>query len=438
MHQLHFTLKQHTPIIHFQHTQDGATLRATEVKPKLDRFIIEQCELTEMVTINNIQKEVPKMEFRNLFIGGGKHHLALDYKMRITGEVGTDQTIFINYTRTNDGKFRPNFPTLFGNVEESQKKVFKLDRAVKLSIFTFRNELVEYIKKCIDQFFFENNFGFRQSKGFGNFSPKNYTPTTTEAVHFSLKYSESEYKNVFADIDLFYRCLKSGLNIKIRENPHDRNSPLVDKMYFKSLMFKFAKNLKKPEQWDKRTLRHELYKNHHLYKDDRNDSGVFYNRKDKEGTVHFTSSKPEDGTFFDFRDLLGLATEMDWRFYSGDTKVTKSVTGKFNNSTEPIERFSSPLLIKPYYIPEQQCWQVYIITQKISKAFLGAEVKAKNRTNATKLKIYPNFLLNDYLTFAIQSFDENDITYGNGFDKHIEEAQSIIKIFKQLKMQIPV
>lgn len=37
--QITFTLKQHTPIIHFQHDQEGATLRASEVKPKLDRFL---------------------------------------------------------------------------------------------------------------------------------------------------------------------------------------------------------------------------------------------------------------------------------------------------------------------------------------------------------------------------------------------------------------
>ncbi len=41
--QITFTLKQHTPLIHFQHDQQGATLRATELKPKLDRFIIEKC-----------------------------------------------------------------------------------------------------------------------------------------------------------------------------------------------------------------------------------------------------------------------------------------------------------------------------------------------------------------------------------------------------------
>ena len=34
-------LKQQTPMIHFQSKEPGACLRATEVKPKLDRFIIE-------------------------------------------------------------------------------------------------------------------------------------------------------------------------------------------------------------------------------------------------------------------------------------------------------------------------------------------------------------------------------------------------------------
>lgn len=42
MKTLKVTLKQHTPLIHFQHDQYGATLRASEVKPKLDKFILER------------------------------------------------------------------------------------------------------------------------------------------------------------------------------------------------------------------------------------------------------------------------------------------------------------------------------------------------------------------------------------------------------------
>ena len=42
MKTLTVTLKQHTPLIHFQHDQYGATLRVSEVKPKLDKFIIKK------------------------------------------------------------------------------------------------------------------------------------------------------------------------------------------------------------------------------------------------------------------------------------------------------------------------------------------------------------------------------------------------------------
>lgn len=39
MAKLKIQLKQHTPLIHFQSEQPGAILRATEVKPKLDKFL---------------------------------------------------------------------------------------------------------------------------------------------------------------------------------------------------------------------------------------------------------------------------------------------------------------------------------------------------------------------------------------------------------------
>jgi hypothetical protein len=39
--KLTFHLKQHSHLLHFQYQQAGACLRATELKPKLDRFLIE-------------------------------------------------------------------------------------------------------------------------------------------------------------------------------------------------------------------------------------------------------------------------------------------------------------------------------------------------------------------------------------------------------------
>lgn len=50
--KVEFTLKQHTPIIHFQSEQVGATLRATELKPKFDRFISKTLKSISIDFIN--------------------------------------------------------------------------------------------------------------------------------------------------------------------------------------------------------------------------------------------------------------------------------------------------------------------------------------------------------------------------------------------------
>lgn len=42
---LKYKLKQITPMIHFQADEVGATLRASEVKPRLDKFITDKCEI---------------------------------------------------------------------------------------------------------------------------------------------------------------------------------------------------------------------------------------------------------------------------------------------------------------------------------------------------------------------------------------------------------
>lgn len=76
-----FTLTQQTPLIHFQHKQIGATLRATEVKPKLDRFLIKCLE--------NAGEELSLA----WLIENGKENddkeksLALNYKIRIEATV---------------------------------------------------------------------------------------------------------------------------------------------------------------------------------------------------------------------------------------------------------------------------------------------------------------------------------------------------------------
>ena len=40
--KLEFKLNPQSPLIHFQPDEAGATVRATELKPKLDKFLIEK------------------------------------------------------------------------------------------------------------------------------------------------------------------------------------------------------------------------------------------------------------------------------------------------------------------------------------------------------------------------------------------------------------
>ena len=77
--KVEFTLKQHTPIIHFQSDQVGATLRATELKPKFDRFLI-----------NYVFKN-DKKQYQEYLIDKDKN--ALNYKVKIEQDISKREEI---------------------------------------------------------------------------------------------------------------------------------------------------------------------------------------------------------------------------------------------------------------------------------------------------------------------------------------------------------
>ena len=68
MHKLEIKLKQHTPMIHFQHDQEGATLRASEVKPKLDRFILTR------LGNGDYKKGCEEAKSKGWLVGKGDHN----------------------------------------------------------------------------------------------------------------------------------------------------------------------------------------------------------------------------------------------------------------------------------------------------------------------------------------------------------------------------
>ena len=108
IHKLTISLRQHTPLIHFQHDQEGATLRASEVKPKLDRFVIKQAfhdsfdECKEFLIGYNPDPEKKEESIRALRNKWNAGYRALDYKIRIKASDNRDEYMLTSYIKSDN------------------------------------------------------------------------------------------------------------------------------------------------------------------------------------------------------------------------------------------------------------------------------------------------------------------------------------------------
>lgn len=242
---LNIQLKQHTPIIHFQHYQEGATLRASELKPKLDKFLIEKLKLT---AVDDRGRIVPKREYLKWF--NNKEKLSLDYKVKIESDS-------VSLNGISDNK------TYFGNMgdKKENKQYMWSDKPIKLSIFVFDQLLENELKKYLAEFFAENNFGTRQNKGNGSFyideSDQKYKPIENvlpKNVYF-LSIKVTDNNSIFRIIDYYYKRLKSGINFNFDNK--------CKAEYQKSYLYKYF-NAQTTKGWEKRFIKEEFFG---LYKD---------------------------------------------------------------------------------------------------------------------------------------------------------------------------
>ena len=95
-----FTLTQITPIAHFDYDNECVTptIRVTEVKPKLDRF------LKKMYSRSHTDESMPEDWF--IVDSSGERTEALDYKMQITPQANSSRQFEI---RKNDYSNKYNF-----------------------------------------------------------------------------------------------------------------------------------------------------------------------------------------------------------------------------------------------------------------------------------------------------------------------------------------
>jgi hypothetical protein len=302
-------LQQHSPLIHFQHDQPGATLRATELKPKLDKFLINRVfkdfQVYKKYLVEHDEKKYEKLKAQEKKKYEEEIHKALDYKIKIIADPGKVEKKTISIiTMDKTGVLYP-----FHNLE----------------LFSFHTELLEKMKEIIDDFFIFHNFGLRQSKGFGCF-----TTSDTNQARFE-KTSREKYPvfyrkkadgpDIYAEIDTDYKILKSGIN---------------HKRYIKSKLFRYMCE-KQQIDWEKRKIKETLKAGH---------KDVFNSLKFRTDAGHNRISKCEMGKkepdYRYIRALLGLAEHNEFRTWKGKIQIN------IKDKKDEIKRFQSPLMFKVF------------------------------------------------------------------------------------------
>lgn len=351
--QKEYKLVQHTPLIHFQHSEPHACLRATEVKPKLDRFLIEQLEKDDRFGDGRWKK---------WFVGDGSQQ-SFDYMMRITpSSEQVDRTQSIERAIARAEHRPPNaslheiHKNYFGNmasgnnIQDTIRETFKESLFYKdgltLTIRCFIPELLTFIDEHIRGFFMMHNFGTRQRKGFGSFTVDISTkPNEPKGFDLVGKYCPNAYyckldNDVNADalldaVWVISAFLRSGFN-------------RGEGNYVRGFVFRYFQREKNPLANDKAFVKQQVLRN-------------VYNEATRGEHLH------PYGNNVRYRYVRGLlGTNENSRFCRAPNAHTP-VYDIYTHSAEGIERFPSPLLFKPIGK------FVFILPQKMPDEIFGSE-----------------------------------------------------------------
>lgn len=362
--QKEYKLVQHTPLIHFQHSEPHACLRATEVKPKLDRFLIEQLEEDDRFGDGRWKK---------WFVGDGSQQ-SFDYMMRITPnservdrtqsiENGIERAIARAEHRSPNASLHEIHKNYFGNmasgnniqdtvqaIQETFKESLFYKDGLTLTIRCFIPELLTFIDEHIRGFFMMHNFGTRQRKGFGSFTVDISTePNAPKGFDLVRKYCPNAYycklgNDVNADalldaVWVISAFLRSGFN-------------RGEGNYVRGFVFRYFQREKNPLANDKAFVKQNVLRN-------------VYNEATRGEHLH------PYGNNVRYRYVRGLlGTNENSRFCRnprGETREDRTVHNIYIHSAEGVERFPSPLLFKPIGK------FVFILPQKMPDEIFGSE-----------------------------------------------------------------
>ena len=297
-----YVLKQQTPMIHFQHADSGVVIRASEFKPKLDKFLLKKL-------VKKLDNDLEGK--KNWFLkqaDGNQDIKAFNYKVRIfaTGKPKRNQNINKMYF-ANMGK---------DSSDQLQTIFYETDIYVEIQCFV--KELLEYIDANISEFLLVTNFGTRQSKGFGCFDLKKENDNVNTPIDI-LK--DNKYDFVYCEVENpkkalnvaagIYAVMKGGVNFS---NTYVKG--YIQRQYLNDIG-------KKNIGSDKAFIKAEIL--------------PAIQRKIEKGSDNF---QKYDGYEY-VRAILGVPESIGFRDPNSKQQVTVSINGK----NDGIERFQSAIQI---------------------------------------------------------------------------------------------
>lgn len=387
-----FPLKQHTPIIHFQHDQRGATLRASELKPKIDRFVLDYLETTD----NPLFDKYKKLIGENF----SREKVPSKYRIHVVAEdVGkTGPMKFATYFTRDEEKALQR-----QGITPKQKTSYFGDffaishSSVRLEIFSFSDKLVEFIKKVLPYVFAYNNFGSRQSKGFGSFLPEGIDENRIKDI-LSSKYPKFWEADVgdypLSFIHSTYQLLKGGVNLPIPRR----------EVYEKSRLFEYMCD--KDIRWEKRKIKEELKNSH---------SDIFnilkYNTNNaKSNRIDDCGSADQIREYRYVRAMLGLAENNEYAVFKNDDGI-KRIQIRIRDGENKIERYRSPITFKVFKK------KVFLLPDPIGPEMLSREFvfelvlkyrdRIDNKGELFRLKTPDAFDLVDFLSAKLSEVESS-------------------------------
>lgn len=406
MYKYEFKLKQVTPMIHFQHDEPGATLRSTEVKPKLDKFLW-YCIKNDLGIVSNLvsalQREYVKdktSKEKILLKEGSKELTSSLIEAKLEDQVAFRYQLRIKAKEVNVLK---NINAMyFGNIGKNTVKKYSVStsRDIVCTIVSDSRQLLDFIKEILSAFFLLHNFGTRQSKGFGSFIVKNrkldgLASEENIIMNFSnfdfvklekVSNGKQSLPNISSDNKMelarwLYALMKGGVNGDRSKLSDEEKKQLP---YFKGFISYFF--LKKDIGNEKSKVKKEILKF--------DDDGSFDEEKDKKFV----------------RALLGLAENYifahDELGKKLDNKVIVKVSHNVHRNQTTIQRYKSPLLIKItndnlFIIPKDDGGDIMNKTFKFSskKGNFFIKVPSKKEAGITEGYSFAECFLYEFVDF---------------------------------------